>query len=457
MAARTNGHTLAVLFTGVLLAALDIAIVGPALPSIQRAFGVDARALAWVFNAYILVGLVAAPLLAKLSDRHGRRAIYVASLLTFGVGSLLVAVAPSFGWLLLGRCVQAAGAGGLLPVAAAVVADTFPRERRGRALGLIGAVFGVAFLLGPLLGGMLLPYGWQWLFLINLPILAVLIPASLGLPGAPVAAGRAAFDWPGAATLAMLLAALAWGLGHLGGIQEPGAAGMAGLPFLALAAAAAYVFWRAEKRAADPILDPALLRSRQLCIVGVIAAATGVVEAGMVFLPLLSVQAFAVSPSTASFMLVPLVGALIAGSLAAGRLLDKIGAKPVIQSGLLLTALGLLLFTRRPLELSGFYAAGVCVGLGLSGLLGAPLRFIALEEAGEGRRGAGQGLLTSFLSIGRIAGAALIGGAAAAGTSELAGYRHALFVLAFVALAAALASVALRAQRKRRLVGDERA
>jgi MFS family permease len=194
--------------------------------------------------------------------------------------------------------------------------------------------------------------------------------------------------------------------------------------------------------------------SAQLRLVGGIAAATGIVEAGMVFLPALSVQAFNVSASTASFMLLPLVAALIVGSVAAGRLLDRIGPKPVIGIGLVLTSLGLFLFAELPVALWSFYAAGVCVGLGLSGLLGAPLRFIAMEEAGESRRGASQGMLTLFLGGGRMAGAAVIGGVVAAGVTELDGYRDALFYLGIVAAVAAFASTGLLAGVRPAGVGD---
>jgi EmrB/QacA subfamily drug resistance transporter len=443
--------TLAVLFAGVLVGALDIAIVGPALPSIQWSFDVDTRTLQWVFSIYILVGLISAPLVAKLSDRYSRRGVYAACLATFGVGSLLVAVAPDFAWLLVGRAVQAAGAGGLLPVAGAVVADAFPAERRGRALGLIGAVFGVAFVIGPLVGGILLSEGWRLLFFVNLPLVAVLVPASLKLLPRGAGGQRRTFDWVGAAVLGVGLAALVIGLGQID--VDRGWASVASarcLPFLLAAGIAAVAFWYTEKRARDPIVDPTLLGSRQLRLVGAVALATGIVEAGMVFLPSLSVRAFSVSPSTASFMLLPLVAALIVGAPTAGRLLDKFGAKPVIQGGLALTAVGLLALAHRPLELWTFYTGGFLVGMGLAGLLGAPLRFVALEEAGEEHRGASQGLLTVFLSTGRMIGAAVIGGVVTTGASELEGFRHALAVLAVVALAATLAATAMRTRSSAR-------
>ena len=157
---QTHYRLLAVLFGGVLMGALDIAIVGPALPAIQEEFGVDSRGLSWVFNIYILLGLLSAPLMSKLSDRYGRRDIYLLDIALFALGSLVVASAPNFWVLLSGRAIQAFGAGGILPVASAVIGDIFPPKRRGPALGLIGAVFGAAFLLGPLLGGILLHWSW---------------------------------------------------------------------------------------------------------------------------------------------------------------------------------------------------------------------------------------------------------------------------------------------------------
>src|SRR5204863_4034943 len=129
---------LSVLFAGVLIAALDIAIVGPALPAIRGAFDVSGRALPWVFSVYVLFYVVGTPLLAKRSDRHGRRVVFVQGLALFALGSSVVACAQSYPMLLVGRAVQAFGAGGLFPVAAAVIADTVPFERRGRVLGLIG-------------------------------------------------------------------------------------------------------------------------------------------------------------------------------------------------------------------------------------------------------------------------------------------------------------------------------
>jgi len=443
--ARPQWVILAILFAGVLVAALDIAIVGPALSAIGGHYGVGNRALQWVFSIYVLFYLVGTPLLAKLSDRRGRRALFAGSLALFAAGSLWVAVAPTFGLLLAGRALQAFGAGGIFPVASAVIAETVPAQQRGRMLGLIGAVFGIAFLVGPLLGGLLLEWSWRWLFVINVPIAAVLI--LLGLKHLPqtTAARPAAFDLLGAVLLSTALGAVNFGLSQLDTSALP--ASLLSWPIwpcMLAVVVAVPLFWRVEKRAADPVLHPDLFRSRQIKLAGAIGLAAGLVEASMVFLPKLAVVGLGVDASASSFMMLPLVLTLTVGAPLAGVSLDRFGARIVVQLGLTLTIVGLALFAWLPLNTATFYASGSLVGFGLSGLLGAPLRYITLEAAGASRRGAGQGLLTLFLSVGQLVGAALIGGVVASNVSELGGYRHALLAVAAGCVVALMLSAALR-------------
>jgi EmrB/QacA subfamily drug resistance transporter len=442
---REQRTILAVLFGGVLLAALDIAIVGPALPAIRASYEVGSRGLSWVFSAYVLFYLLGAPLLAKVSDRIGRRAVYAQSLALFSVGSLLVAAAPTFEVLLLGRAIQAFGAGGLFPVATAVIAEVVPSSERGRVLGLIGATFGLAFLLGPVLGGLLLHWSWRWLFLINVPVAAVLIAVGLRRLPSARAAQTARFDGAGAALLSIALAGLVWCLSELDTAGLPGSLLSPRIwPSWTLVVLALPAFWIVERRAADPVLHPDLFRSAQLRLVGTIALAAGLVEAGMVFLPDIAVLGLGVDASAASLMMLPLVLTLTVGAPVAGRLLDRAGARVVVQSGLALTIVGLALFAFLPLDTTSFYLAGAAIGFGLSGLLGAPLRYITLQEAGTERRGAGQGLLTLFLSIGQLIGAAAIGGVVASSASELGGYKQALLAVAAACCIALMLSMALR-------------
>ncbi len=436
---------LAVLFVGVLLAALDIAIVGPALPAIRATFEVAPRWLPAVFSVYVLLYVVGTPLLAKRSDRAGRRRVFLESLAVFAAGSLVAAAAWSFSALLLGRAIQAFGAGGLLPVAAAVIAETVPLERRGRTLGLIGAVFGIAFLLGPLLGGLLLHSSWRWLFVINVPVaLALMVAAARVLPKASGGEARR-FDVLGSVLLAVVLAATVLGIAQID--TSAPAASLQSLrvwPCFALVALGLPLLWIVEKRAVDPVLSPTMLRSPQLRVIAAIAIAVGAVEASMVFLPDIAVLNFGVDAATASLTMLPLVLTLAVGAPLAGWLLDQIGARTVVQLGLTLTVLGLLLFALLPLDWGNFYVSGALVGFGMSALLGAPLRYIALQEAGTERRGAGQALLTLCVSLGQLVGAAMIGGVVGSASDALPGYRQALLAVAVACSLALVLSAALR-------------
>jgi MFS family permease len=436
---------LAVLFVGVLIAALDIAIVGPALPAIRTTFGVTARWLPAVFSVYVLFYVIGTPLLAKRSDRAGRRRVFLEGLALFGIGSLIVAASWSFPVLLVGRALQAFGAGGLLPVAAAVIAETVPLERRGRTLGLIGAVFGVAFLLGPLLGGLLLSASWRWLFVVNVPVVIALMAVGGRLLPQQTTDGGRRFDAAGALLLAVVLAAFVAGVGQLDTASLLDSVGSATVwPCIVLVALGVPLLWSVERRAADPVLPPALFQSPQLRLIAVIAITVGSVEAGMVFLPDIAVLNFGIGPAAASLTMLPLVLTLAVGAPLAGWLLDVIGPRTVVQSGLVLTTLGLLLLAVAPLDWRNFYLSGAMVGFGMSALLGAPLRYIVLQEAGENRRGAGQGLLTLCVSIGQLVGAAMIGGVVGSAGEALSGYRHSLLAVAIVCAMALVLSAALR-------------
>ena len=216
MDSRSRNAILTVLFVGVLMGALDIAIVGPALPAIRSYFDISERALSWIFSLYVLFNLIGTPLMAKLSDQFGRRWIYIIDVAIFALGSLIVALSTSFQLVLVGRAIQGFRAGGIFPVASAVIGDTFPAEKRGTALGLIGAVFGLAFLIGPILGGEFSSFAsWKWLFLINLPIALIVIGLSLRvLPTTRLETSKR-FDWPGMLVIAVVLASLALGINQL--------------------------------------------------------------------------------------------------------------------------------------------------------------------------------------------------------------------------------------------------
>ncbi|MGK7312095.1 MAG: MFS transporter [Candidatus Longimicrobiales bacterium M2_2A_002] len=448
---KERNRILAVLFTGVLMGALDIAIIGPALPALRESFGIDDRAAAWMLGIYVLFNLIGTPLMAKLSDRYGRRAVYAIDVAIFGVGSLVVAAAPSYGIVLTGRAIQGLGAGGVFPVASAVIGDVFPPERRGAALGLIGAVFGVAFLLGPILGGVLLLLSWHWLFLINLPIAAAVVVAALRVLPTARAEEPRPFDWLGMGVLAAMLASLAIALNRIDATAPLASlAGADVLPFLVTAAVLAVAFPRLEDRAEDPVIRPALFRSRQIVIASGLSLGAGVSEAAVVFVPALLVEAFGVTPSNAAFMLLPIVIAMAIGSPLLGRVLDRAGSRVVVVLSTALIALGMGLVAFYTATLTLFYTAGVLIGIGMAGLLGSSLRYVMLNEAPVEDRGAAQGILTVFISVGQLAGAAILGAIIASTGGEVSSYADAFLVVAGLAAVLTVMSLGLRGRAAER-------
>ena len=448
---QQRNRILAVLFTGVLMGALDIAIIGPALPALRESFGIDDRAAAWMLGIYVLFNLIGTPLMAKLSDRYGRRAIYAVDVAIFGIGSLVVAAAPTYGVVLTGRAIQGLGAGGVFPVASAVIGDVFPPERRGAALGLIGAVFGIAFLLGPILGGVLLLLSWHWLFIINLPIAVAVVVASLRVLPAARAEDPRPFDWSGMAVLAAALAALAVALNRIDA-TAPGTSLISPdvLPFLVVAVLLGLVFPWVEGRADDPVIRPGLFRSRQVVIASGLSVGAGVSEAAVVFVPALLVAAFDVSTSTAAFMLLPIVVAMAIGSPILGRLLDRAGSRVVVVLSTALIAVGMGLVAFFTATLTLFYTAGVVIGVGMAGLLGSALRYVMLNEAPREDRGAAQGILTVFISVGQLAGAAILGAIIASTGGRVSSYADAFLVVAILAAALTGAALGLRGRSAER-------
>ncbi|MFN3598051.1 MAG: MFS transporter [Rubricoccaceae bacterium] len=436
---------LGALFLGTLLAALDIALVGPALPAISEAFELDERAAAWIFGAFVLANLAGLPVTTALSDRRGRRGVFAASAGVFAAGAVTVALAPSFTVLLVGRVVQGLGASGLFPVATAVVGDVYPPERRGRPVGILGAVFGLAFLVGPALAGLVLSVAnWRWLFTLLLPLAAIVLWHGLrALPDTRAAQPRPP-DLLGTALLVAALVAFALGVGGLDAqalraslvrpvVWGPLAAG--------LAAAAAFLV--AERRAANPLVRPGLVARRAVQIACALGVGAGLVEATFVFLPAYAVGTFGVTRAEASYLLLPLVGAMALASPVAGRLLDRLGPAPVVGTGMALLGVGMAGVAAAPL-LALHVAATVAVGLGLAGVLGSSLSYILLAEAGADERAVAQGLSTIALTVGQLLGAAGVGAVAASAAVPEQGFRAAFAVVGGLAFALAFAALGLR-------------
>jgi len=203
------------------------------------------------------------------------------------------------------------------------------------------------------------------------------------------------------------------------------------------------LFWSIEKRAADPIIRPAVFDSRQIRLTCSIAFGVGAIQAGQVFYPALAVAALDVTKSDAAWLMLPGVLAAMIGSPLAGKLVNSVGTRRIIIVSLLLVVVSIGIFALTELSVVTFLIAGAIGGAGMSGLLGAPLRMILLNESRSRERGAVQGLLTVFMSTGRLAGAAVVGGVAASQGGGAAGYQSAFVVMAVVGSALLMFAAAL--------------
>lgn len=401
---------MALLFVGVLMGALDISIVGPAIPSIEEALQIDNLYIGWVFSIYILFNLMGISLFARLSDIFGRRIIYVIALLIFAIGSLIVSFSNSFELLLTGRAVQGFGASGIFPVATAIVGDIYPPDKRGKMLGIIGAVFGLAFMIGPFVAGVMLHYfTWNSLFIINVPIAALLVYYSFKIIPAKTTTVVTKIDWSGIIMLGVGLAAFTFGVNNIEVTNLNSLVSVKVLLPLIIALLSLVALLFSEKKAASPILKFSFFRKNQIVFAGILAIVTGLVQSVFVFIPKFVVDHFNVSPSKASFMLTPFVLATAVGSPVFGRMIDKYGVKPIIISGLSFLFTGFMLLFSTVNSLMLYYSSGVAIGLGLSVLSGSSLRYIMLNNTGVDDRAISQGMITIFTSVGQLSGAAIVG------------------------------------------------
>ena len=432
-----------VLFIGVFMAALDTAIVGPAIPVLRETFAVDNRAVGLVMSVFVLFSLCSTALMANLSDRYGRRPIYLFSVSMFALGSLLIALSPSFWMVVASRAIQGVGAGGITPTASAVVGDVFAPEQRGKMLGLIGATYGMAFVLGPpLASGLMLLASWHWIFLLNLPIAAVILYLGAKvLPAQRVATEQPRLDLTGIALTFGLLAALVLGITRM---LDP-VLGITLWPWLLLAAAVLLALLVAvEQRTQAPLIPMFLFAQRQLATTYLLAGGAGFGMGSVIFLTSIATHAYGVTAQHAGFVLLPLVVCSMLGSGGGGRLLNRLGARTMVLLGFANLALGYGLSALTGYGLWLFLLASVPTGLGIGIVVGGALRSIAIDEAPVAVRAAAQGLINICTAIGTLIAAASISAMADLGGGGTAGFSQAYVAVSALMLAMLCAALALR-------------
>ncbi len=421
------GLILAVYLLGIFMGALDTGIVTPARTIIQNNLGVDAKTGIWMITIYTLAYAVSIPVMGKLADVFGRKYVYLISIFLFGIGSFFCGLSnqyESFTMLLISRAVQALGGGGILPIATAEFGTTFPKEKRGLALGLVGGVFGIANIFGASAGSAIIDiFGsdrWEYIFYVNIPItLFILAAGFLTLPNTKVEKALP-IDFAGITALTAMVLTLLYGLKNLDFFDFQATLTSTGVyPFLLAFVVLLPIFVLIERRAKDPVLNLSYFTNRQVLITLILAFVSGFILIGLIFVPQFAENTLRIKSGSGGYFVLILALFSGVGAPFSGKLIDLIGVKKVLGFGFLISlagALYLILVTISHPNWPNVVFSLVLIGLGLGFTIGTPLNYMMLENTPAEESNSSLATLSLVRSIGTaIAPAIMIGFIANAG------------------------------------------
>ena len=408
--AREHKIVFASLMLGMFVASISQTIVGPALPQIVADLG-GMDHYSWVATAAMLVSAVVVPVVGKLSDLYGRKTFYLAGLVIFMVGSVVSGLAGSFWVLVAGRAIQGAGMGTLMPLSQTIIGDIIPARQRGKYQGLMGAVFGVTSVAGPLAGGLITDHlGWRWLFFATLPVGLVALAFVARYMRLPHQRREARIDVAGIVTLSVamvaILLATSWG-----GTAYPWvSAQVLGLYALGLAFALAFVV--VELRAAEPLLPLRLFRNSIFSWANLAGLGLAMVMFGsIIYIPVFAQGVIGVDATRSGLILMPMMLGLIVMGILTGLLVTRTGHyKPFMLTGVAVMALGVWLLTLLSETSTAWRLFGAMAVVGV-GLGMAMQQFTLVVQNAVARRDLGVATATTQFSrnIGSTVGIAVYG------------------------------------------------
>ncbi|MGN7478218.1 MFS transporter [Solibacillus silvestris] len=410
---------------GVFMAALDNGIISAALTTINSSFGVEANWGAWGVTLYTLGLAISVPIVGKLSDRYGRKKLFIVEIALFGIGSLLVALSPNFAFYLISRFIQAMGGGGIFIIGTSYVVSTLPPEKQGKALGMLGGMNGIAAVLGPNIGSVILDLtgSWHWLFLINVPIAIFLVIMGFAKLEETKDPASGKLDMTGTVLLSLAILGIMYGLTNIEGVNffhsiletDVYPYLLAGIALLAIL----YFYeTRLEHHGGDPILPVALMRQPTYLLTLLLGLFSGAMLAAMIFIPAFSEQVLGIESEHAGYWMTPLALAAGIGAAVGGALVDKRGPILAIIFSGVVAAIGFMLFPGWIEAKWQFVIASVIAGVGMGVLLGAPLNILATEKLLE-NKGTALASLSLVRTIGMTIAPTIYAGFIARGFSEI--------------------------------------
>jgi len=414
---------------GIFMGAIDTGIVTPARTVIQNFLTVDEKTGIWMITIYTLAYAASIPIMGKLADKYGRKYIYLISIFLFGIGSLFCGLSQhynSFTLLLAARAVQAIGGGGILPIASAEFGTSFPKKKRGMALGLVGGVYGIANILGASAGSAILSIfgkdNWQYIFYINVPITAfILLAGFIHLPNTKAESVKK-IDFFGILILTAMILSILYGLKNIDFFDFGATITSSSVyPFLILFLVLLPVFLYAEKKAVDPVMNLSYFKNPQIIITLFLSFLTGIIMMGMIFVPQFSENALKISSGSGGYFV--LIMGLFAGlaSPFSGKMIDKYGVKIVLGFGFLVAAIGslfLVFVTANYPSILTVIISLILVGIGIGFTMGTPINYMMLDHTQLEEANSALATVSLIRSIGTaIAPAIMIGFIAHAGAA----------------------------------------